>query len=65
MTHTPLESRTYTVAQVAELFGVNQQSVYKYAASGEIPAIRLGRRWVFSREAIDALLRTGRRDTPK
>jgi excisionase family DNA binding protein len=62
--HTPTpQPRTYTVAEVAELFGLHPQSVYAAAARGELPAMRFGRRWVFPREAIDAMLKTGRRTT--
>jgi excisionase family DNA binding protein len=34
-------------AEVADLLGMNVKSVYEGAAKGEIPARRVGRRWVF------------------
>lgn len=38
--------RLLTAAQVAELLGVTSATVYSWAAAGELPAVRLGRRAV-------------------
>lgn len=42
--------------QVAELLGVSLRSVRKYSACGLLPMIKLGRRRVYSREALVASL---------
>ena len=43
---------TLNVKEVAELLGVHTNTVYTYLASKQIPAIRLGRRWLISRNAV-------------
>lgn len=40
------------VDEVAELLGVGRNTVYDAANRGEIPHRRLGRRLIFSREAV-------------
>ena len=41
-----------TVDEVAELLGVGRKTVYEAAGRNEIPHRRIGRRLVFSREAV-------------
>jgi excisionase family DNA binding protein len=43
-----------TVDEVAADLGFDRKSVYAGAARGEIPHRRVGRRFVFSRRALDA-----------
>ena len=42
-----------TTKEIAEYLRLHQITVCKYAAEGEIPAIRVGRVWRFNKEAID------------
>lgn len=51
-------SATYTADQVAELLGVSTWSIYEAVRRGDppIPPIRVGRRIVWSRAAVDSLL---------
>jgi nitrogen PTS system EIIA component len=42
-----------TTKEIAEYLRLHQITVCKYAAKGEIPAIRVGRVWRFDKEAID------------
>ena len=42
-----------TTKEIAEYLRLHQITVCKYAAEGEIPAIRVGRVWRFDKEAID------------
>jgi excisionase family DNA binding protein len=42
-----------TTKEIAEYLRLHQITVCKYAAQGEIPAIRVGRVWRFDKEAID------------
>ncbi|MGH8906199.1 MAG: helix-turn-helix domain-containing protein [Egibacteraceae bacterium] len=37
---------TLTVEQAAKLLGVERNAAYEAVASGELPALRIGRRWV-------------------
>lgn len=41
-----------SVDEIAELLGVNRNTVYDAAGRGEIPHRRLGRRLIFSRVAV-------------
>lgn len=47
---------TYTVDQVAALLGIARGVAYESVRSGEIPAIRVGRRWLVPRDRFHAWL---------
>ena len=49
-------SMVYTVPEVAKMLGINRNLAYQLAANGGLPAIRLGRRLVCPKGAIDRLL---------
>ncbi|MEJ7599238.1 MAG: helix-turn-helix domain-containing protein [Kofleriaceae bacterium] len=51
-------SDVMTADEVAEYLGVDRNTVYEYAARGEIPHRRLGKRMIFRRGAIIAWLDT-------
>jgi excisionase family DNA binding protein len=48
-----------TTKEIAEYLRLHQITVCKYAAEGEIPAIRVGRVWRFDKEAIDKWIGEG------
>ena len=48
-----------SVPEVAELLGISRAFAYELVARRELPALRLGRRLVVSRQAIEALLSQG------
>ena len=51
------EPATMKVGEAAEMLGIGRQTAYNLATQGELPgALRLGRRWVVSRKALDAWL---------
>lgn len=50
------ERLTLTVEEAAGLLGISRALAYELVARGEIPCLRLGRRIVIPRQAIDALL---------
>ena len=50
------ERQTVDIEEVAEILGVSRQSAYSAARAGELPVIKIGRRMVVSRAALDALL---------
>ncbi len=56
-----LMTRTLTAAELAEALGVGPSSIYQAVADGTcpVPPIRVGRRIVFSRTAVDRLLEGG------
>lgn len=47
---------TITADELAVVLGVDRKTVYEGAARGEIPSVRLGRRVLFSKTAIQAWL---------
>ena len=52
------ERALFTVRELASLLGISEPSIYKYLRSGELPAIRCGRKWMIPREGISIWLRT-------
>jgi excisionase family DNA binding protein len=50
------ERRTMTVEEAGEVLGISRASAYQFAATGEIPTIRLGRRRLVPIAALDRLL---------
>jgi excisionase family DNA binding protein len=50
----PIHERlTLTIAEVAKLLGLSVNSVYVAANSGQLPARRVGSRWLISRAALE------------
>ncbi|MGH3569117.1 MAG: excisionase family DNA-binding protein [Pseudonocardia sp.] len=47
---------TYTVEELAEVFGLSRGITYASLRDGTIPAERVGRRWVISRRRLHAWL---------
>ena len=61
MTGTPQPRRltredVMTVAEVAELFGMRESTVYCLARRGVLPGTKLGRTWRFLRPVMEATL---------
>ena len=52
----PLNDDILTVEQTAEFLGVGVSTVYTDAARGRLPAKKVGRRWTFSRAALQQYL---------
>lgn len=42
-----------TIEQAAEYLQLSRETLYKYAQTSRIPAVKVGRHWRFSRQAID------------
>jgi excisionase family DNA binding protein len=49
-------SDTVTVDDVAARLGIGRNQAYEFVQQGKIPSIRLGRRWLIPRVALDRLL---------
>ncbi len=54
---------TLTVEEAARLLGISRALGYELVARGELPSIRLGRRIVVPRRALEALLESGTRES--
>ncbi len=51
-----LSQRTYSVADVARIFGVTPSHVWRLCQKGDIPSIRLGSRILIPREVVEHIL---------
>jgi predicted DNA-binding transcriptional regulator AlpA len=53
-----IQSRTLNIEDAGAMLGISRPTSYKLARADQfpVPVIRIGRRMVVSREAIDALL---------
>ncbi len=51
-----MERITLTVEEAAEILGISRNSAYALAKTRELPTIRLGRRLVVPRAALERLL---------
>jgi excisionase family DNA binding protein len=52
-------SKTLTVEQVARELGIGRNAAYEGVRSGQIPSIRIGKRLLIPRIALDRLLGAG------
>lgn len=52
------ERQTFTVVEAGEILGISRGLAYQLAQSGELPTVRLGKRLVVPKAAIDRLLDT-------
>lgn len=51
-----LQQRTYSVTDVARIFGVTPSHVWRLCQKGEIISIRLGGRILIPRDEVDRIL---------
>lgn len=58
------EESFLTVAEVAELLRLNQQTVRNWIDAGSLPAVRVGRRVRIKRSDLNRILESGYRGTP-
>jgi excisionase family DNA binding protein len=54
--HAPVEPATLTVEEAAKYLRISRASAYEGVRAGDIPSVRIGRRIVVSRRALDRLL---------
>jgi excisionase family DNA binding protein len=55
-TDAPTPCRTMSVSQAARILGISRTTAYECVRSGDLPAVKLGRRIVIPTQAIDDLL---------
>jgi excisionase family DNA binding protein len=53
---TPTSTKTYRIDEAAELLGVGRNQAYEAAKRGQIPAIRIGKRILVPKAALDRML---------
>lgn len=64
MTSGEFEESFLTVAEVADLLRLNQQTVRNWIDAGSLPAIRVGRRVRIKRSDLNRILESGYRGAP-
>jgi excisionase family DNA binding protein len=52
----PVEKLVYTVAEASEALGLSTRAVYDLCRKGELPARRVGKKWLISKEGLRAYL---------
>jgi PTS system nitrogen regulatory IIA component len=52
-----------TTKELSRYLRLHEITISKYAAKGQIPAIRIGRVWRFDKDVIDDWIRTGQNET--
>ena len=55
----PAERQTLTVEEAARVLGIGRNSAYEAVRRGDLPVIRIGRRYVVPRAALERLLGDG------
>lgn len=50
------ERLIYTVEEAGRLLGIGRSAAYEAARSGELPVIRIGRRLLVSKQALERML---------
>ena len=58
--HYQLERQTLTIEETAQVLGISRTSAYAAARRGELPTVRIGRRYVVPRAALERLLSQAR-----
>lgn len=51
-----MASLAYSVAQAATALGISEWAVYRYAKAGRLPSMRVGRRLLIPRAALERFL---------
>lgn len=51
--------KTYTTNQVEEILQVSKRTLYRYIDKNQIEAIKVGREWRITEEALKDFLKTG------
>jgi len=54
----------YSPEEFGKLIGVHEQTVYRFLRSGQIKAVKLGRKWVIPHKTLEAFL-NGEQKTPQ
>ena len=53
------EIRVYTPDEIAQALKITRRSVYTYIKTGKLPAVKIGKEWRISKEALEKFLTPG------
>jgi excisionase family DNA binding protein len=60
-----IEKLTLTVEEARHVLGISRSLAYEMARTGQLPTLRLGRRLLVPKKAIESMLETpGKANTP-
>jgi excisionase family DNA binding protein len=59
-----MDANLMTVDQAAEYLQLSRDTLYKYVQQSKVPAVKIGRHWRFSRDAVDAWIRGMQKTRP-
>ena len=59
------ELHLLTVDEVVQLLRLSRDTIYRLAASGELPGRKIGRTWRFPSDAVEAYVRQGQGCHPR
>ena len=51
--------RIYTLKEVADILKVTRRSIYNYIKEGKLKAVKIGREWRVTEDALKAFLNKG------
>lgn len=52
----PLASKTYRIEEAAQLLGIGRNHAYEAAKRGDLPVIKIGKRLLVPKAALDRML---------
>ena len=54
-----MDKQTLSIPEAAKVLGIGRSAAYEAARTGEIPVIRIGRRLLVPKYALDRILKEG------
>ena len=51
--------KVYTLDEVADILKVSRRTLYTYIKEGKLPAVKMGKYWRVSQDALEAFISTG------
>lgn len=54
-----------TMDELAEYLKISKSTLYKLAQDDKLPGTKIGKRWRFHKDAVDAWVKHGLRTTPR
>lgn len=52
-------TKVYDIKDLAEVLGVTKRTIYNYIKAEQLPAVKIGKRWIVSQAVLDEFIATG------
>jgi excisionase family DNA binding protein len=59
------ERQTLKIEEAAKVLGISRNTAYEAVKSGQLPTIKIGRRFLVPKAALDRMLNTGPRNNDR